>query len=150
MMRKTKMITIALLSILAVLFASSYVFAANPMENAANGVKGAVGGAENVVENAAGAVGGAIKSTVDNAGKGLQRTGDAVHNTTRNAGTVENTTGNDGYRATRTATDGGTLMGMNSTFWTWAVIVIVAAAIAILVWSYMKQGNRHSDNYNDR
>ena len=52
---------------------------------------------------------------------------------------------NNNYTVTRTSAD-NTMMGMNSTAWTWIIIGIAAIGIIAIVWYYTSQTNsNHRD-----
>ena len=51
------------------------------------------------------------------------------------------------YTATRTSTE-ATLLGMNSTAWTWLIVGIAAITIFALIWYYVMQSR--IDNYNNK
>lgn len=122
-----------ILFVAIILFSTSFTFAANKpaMENAANGIRNVVGGAENTIENAASGVANTSKNVtgdVENAGN------------TMNMGTNGNS--GTGYTATRTSTDiagDTTFLGMNSTAWIWLILAIAAVAIVALVYYYSAQ-----------
>ena len=73
---------------------------------------------------------------------GAQDAGNTVAGMT---GSVTNNNNNDnnngGYTAARTSTDEVRIAGMTTNTWTWIIVGITAAAIIILVWSYVKQRN---------
>ena len=124
--------------------------ATNMLEDAANGVRNAVGGAENAIQDAAGGA----TNTVRNMTEGIENGANSATNTMRNATNstkdTNNNMNNEGYVATRTATDAGaaTFMGMTATAWTWLIMGIAAIAIVALVWYY---GNQlRSSRYDDR
>lgn len=138
-------------SILITLILSSSLCFANDAsqmaQDAANGVRNAVGGAENAVEDA-------TKDISNGVENGAQGVTNGVENSAKNAtnkieGATQNTM-NSAYNATRTSVDAnsGTLMGMNATAWTWLIMAISAIAIVALVWYYGTQ--RNSSHYNDR
>lgn len=122
-----------ILFVAIILLSTSFTFAANKpaMENAANGIRNVVGGAENTIENAAAGVANTSKNVtgdVENAGNTMSM------GTNGNSGT--------GYTATRTSTDiagDTTFLGMNSTAWIWLILAIAAVAIVALVYYYSAQ-----------
>lgn len=140
---------LSLLTVVALMFFTSCVFAANnevqdSMTKAGNTVRNVVGGAENIVEDAAGAI-----------GSGVRDIGNAVSNGVE--GMTHNDNNNDGvgYDARRTATartaDGtnnGTFLGMSANTWTWFVLAIAAIAIVGLVWYYAMQNKNEYNNNN--
>lgn len=122
---------------------SIYSFA---MGNIANDVRNFVGGTENVIENAGNTVAGGIRNgfnTVENGTEnvvtdvkdGMQNTGNTVV-----GATTDNN--NNGYTATRTSGE-TKIAGMTTNTWSWLIMGITAAAIIILVWSYIKQKNKN-------
>lgn len=147
---KSKILIVTLLVFSILILSISYTFAAN-QQNVVQGIRNAVGGAENVVEDAG-------KGIVD----GVRNITSAGQNTMENAtsGTKAQNASNkitgtttDDYTSTRTATTraatgttDGTFLGMNSTVWTWLIMAIVGIAIVALVWIYAKQNH---NSYND-
>ena len=69
----------------------------------------------------------------------------ANNNDNNNANNDNNDNGN--YTATRTSAD-NTMLGMNSTAWTWIILGIAAVGIIAIVWYYTSQVNSHN-NRND-
>lgn len=132
-MYKKLLISIAVLTI--AIFSCSVCLANNGLQNAAEDVRNAVGGAENAVEDAAKDISNTSKNATGNLEKGANNTEN--HNTTN----TEKTTTTDGnYTANRTSTAANhTFMGMNATTWTWLIIGIAAIAIVALVWYYSMQ-----------
>ncbi len=123
----------------------SVALSAYAMDNVTNGVRNFVGGTENVVENAGNGIANGIKSGLNTVSGGTQNIVSDVKNGMENAGNsmVSTTdTNNNGYTATRTATDDVKIAGMTTNAWSWIIIGITAAAIILLVWSYIKQKNR--------
>lgn len=143
---KKKLLTVAAILVFSI-FSCTLCFANDAgqmLQDAANGVKNAVGGAENVVENAAGGAANTAKNATQGIENGMNNAGNTMKNTTSNTRTNTNT----GYTATRTSTEPATFMGMTSTAWTWLIMGIAALAIVALVWYYGAQ--MRSSNYNDR
>lgn len=136
-----KKLLISLGVLVAMAFSFTFCFANdnNMLQDAANGVRNVVGGAENTVEDAAKGVSNASKNTTENMENGANKAGNAMTNNNNNA-----------YSATRTSTNAttNTFMGMSATAWTWLIIGIAAIAIVALVWYYGMQLN--STNYDDR
>lgn len=140
------MIKKALISfILTILFVSLTIssFAMNTM---VDGARNIVGGTENMIENAGNNISNGVKNglntvthgtenVVTDVKDGMQNTGNSM------AGMMTSSNNNDGYTAQRTATNGVTVAGMSTNTWSWLIIGITAAAIIILVWSYLKQKN---------
>ena len=136
---KRKVLIISVIGIIISLFSISYTFAANNMNNMAQGIRNAVGEAENVVEGAGSAVGRVVQDGMNTIGNGARNIGNATENT---VGTITN---NDKYTATRTATGNSTTnnsSGMSSTVYTWIIIAITAVGIGVLLWSYIRQNNK--------
>lgn len=153
--------------LLTLIFSFSVCFANNNIgQDAIDGVRNFVGGAENAMEDAARGVSntsrdvtGDLENGANNVGNTMMNNGDNNHttkDTNNNTGTDANTNNNNNnntgnYMATRTATDindDTTLMGMNATTWTWLIIGIAAIAIVALVWYYSMQ--LRSTNYDNR
>ena len=138
---------ISLLTIIALVFFTSSVFATNEtkdsMTKAGNTVRNVVGGAENVVEDAAGAIGTGVKDI----GNAVRDGAEGFTNTFNN---------NDArtYNATRTttrrageSTTTGSFLGMSANTWTWLVLAIAAIAIVGLVWYYAMQNKNEYSNH---
>ena len=122
------------------------------MGNVVNGVRNFVGGTENVIENAGNTVAGGVRNGFNTIGHGTENVINDVSGGVRDTGntvagmtTTNNNNGNDnnGYQATRTATGEVKIAGMTTNAWSWLIVGITAAAIVILVWSYIKQKNRN-------
>ena len=122
------------------------------MGNVANGVRNVVGGTENVIENAGNTVAGGVRNGFNTIGHGTENVINDVRGGVRDTGntvagmtTTNNNNGNNnnGYQATRTATGDVKIAGMTTNAWSWLIVGITAAAIVILVWSYVKQKNRN-------
>lgn len=141
---------ITILTIIAVVALSfSYTFAANDIP-VVDGIRNAVGGAENVVENAGKGVVDGVRN-ITNAGENtMENVAGNIGNGAKNAGNkmAGALTTDNNYNATRTATNatGGTFLGMNSTVFTWLIMAAVGVAIVALIWMYAKQNNT---SYND-
>lgn len=143
MKKKTLITMITLLFVFIFGICSS--FAANNIgQEAVNGVRNVVGGAENVIEDAAGDITGGVRN-------GITGVTDKTQNVTEGAMTSDQS-GNNGYNATRTTaremTNGATngFLGMSATTWTWIIIAIAAVVIIALIWYYARQKN---ENYHD-
>lgn len=122
-----------ILFVAIILLSTSFTFAVTKpaMENAANGIRNVVGGAENTIENAAAGVANTSKNV----------TGD-VENAGNTMGMSTNGNSGTGYTSTRTSTDitgDTTFLGMNSTAWIWLILAIAAVAIVALVYYYSAQ-----------
>lgn len=134
-MYKKLLITTAVLII--GIFSFSTCFANNELQDAADGVRNVVGGAENAIEDAAKNISNASKDATEKMEQGANNIGNTMtnnHNNNRNE--IAN---NNNYTATRTATTDNTFMGMNATAWTWLIMGIAAIAIIALVWYYSMQ-----------
>ena len=158
-MNKKFLISFAI--ILCVVFSFSVCFAADGMGGAVNTVRNFVGGVENTVENVANGVSNASKDATGSMENGMNTaTGSMFNNDRTSTGTTGTTMngGNDNYGASRTATGGvvtratdtddTTIMGMNSTAWTWLILGITAIAIIAIVSYYSMQftNNRHNND----
>ena len=145
-MYKKLLVSVGIL--LALIFSFSICFA----NDAVNGVRNVVGGAENAVEGAVKGITNASKNVTGAMENGANNVGNAITNHTNNTTTAHTTTNNaktNTYTATRTATTGNaTFMGMNATTWTWLIMGIAAIAIVALVWYYSMQFR--STNYDNR
>ena len=149
-----KKIFVALAILTIGIFSFSICFANNDhmLENAANGVRNVVGGAENAIEDGA--------RDIANTTKGATR---AAENSMDNAtGMTENTNNNNNnnnsemngndrtnsntYIVTRTSTTDSRFMGMNATAWTWLILGIAGIAIVALVWYYGSQMRTNHDD----
>ena len=149
-----KKIFVALAILTIGIFSFSICFANNDhmLEDAANGVRNVVGGAENAIEDGArdianttkGATG-AAENSMDNA------TGMTVNTNNNNNNNNSEMNGNDRtnsntYIATRTSTTDSRFMGMNATAWTWLILGIAGIAIVALVWYYGSQMRTNHDD----
>ena len=139
--------SLLLISIIAILLISISVpvFA---MGNVTNNVRNFVGGTENMIENAGNTVSNGVKNGLNTVGQGTQNVMNDMRNGMNNAEnsmtagmTTDNKNG--GYTATRTTTDDITVAGMTTNTWSWVIVALTAAAIGILLWSYMKQRNKN-------
>ena len=152
-MKKKLFITAIILAIFTFAFIPN-VFANTGMDNAVNGIRNFVGGAENVVEDAGkGAVNG-IKDGVNAIGNGARDVTNGIDNgmnrDNRTSGIT--TDNNGGYTATRTSADTGAtgLFGnVSNDVWTWMVLAIVGIIIVALVMYYAKQNNITTYNHDD-
>ena len=125
------------------IFSFSVCFANNDgsmLQDAANGVRDAVGGAENAIEDGA--------KDIANTTKGVTGSAENAMENKDNSGMTQNNnrTNNSNYIATRTATTNSTFMGMSSTAWTWLIIGIAGIAIVALVWYYGSQIRTSNDD----
>lgn len=157
-----KKILLSICITVALVFSVTYTFAANMLEDAANGVRNVVGGAENAVEDAAKDVSNTSKDItgdMENAGKSVVN--DANNNGSNNSenmgrnndDVMRATDNGSNYTATKTATTGNnaTVLGMTSNTWTWLILGIAAIAIVALVWYYSTQitGDNHYNDHNE-
>ena len=137
-----KMLVIFAILIIGI-FSFSVCFANNDgsmLQDAANGVRDAVGGAENAIEDGA--------KDIANTTKGVTGSAENAMENKDNSGMTQNNnrTNNSNYTATRTATTNSTFMGMSSTAWTWLIIGIAGIAIVALVWYYGSQIRTSNDD----
>lgn len=140
-MYKKMLVIFAILTI--GIFSFSVCFANNDgsmLQDAANGVRDAVGGAENAIEDGA--------KDIANTTKGATGSAENAMENKDNSGMTQNNnrTNNSNYTATRTATTNSTFMGMSSTAWTWLIIGIAGIAIVALVWYYGSQIRTSNDD----
>mgnify|MGYP000866348899 FL=1 len=140
-MYKKMLVIFAILTI--GIFSFSVCFANNDgsmLQDAANGVRDAVGGAENAIEDGA--------KDIANTTKGVTGSAENAMENKDNSGMTQNNnrTNNSNYIATRTATTNSTFMGMSSTAWTWLIIGIAGIAIVALVWYYGSQIRTSNDD----
>ena len=140
-MYKKMLVIFAILTI--GIFSFSVCFANNDgsmLQDAANGVRDAVVGAENAIEDGA--------KDIANTTKGVTGSAENAMENKDNSGMTQNNnrTNNSNYIATRTATTNSTFMGMSSTAWTWLIIGIAGIAIVALVWYYGSQIRTSNDD----
>ena len=132
-----------LLFLVITFFSVTYCFAndfSRDMHDAANGVRDAVGGAENTVE---GAAAGVVEGSKDIT-RGIENAGQNMKNNMQSS--MQNTTN---YSTARTSTTGttsnnATFLGMNSTMWIWLILALAAIGISAIVYNFSKQ---NSDDY---
>ena len=138
-MKKKILISFALTVLLIFIAISS--FAMNTMVDSARNM---VGGTENMLENAGNNISNGVKNglntvthstenVVTDVKDGMQNVGNSM------AGVMNG--GDNSYTAQKTASDEITVAGMTTNTWSWIIIGITAAAIGILIWSYLKQKN---------
>jgi len=120
-------------------FASNMVRSgANALGTIAEGTSNAVIAGSDALVDAGRAVGGAT----ENAFHGMQNTmnGDDTMMSNNSRTTDSRNESNAAYTATQTATGGTpaepTLFGMNSTMWTWMIVLLTAVGIGSLIWFY--------------
>lgn len=147
-MKKKFIFTFSLIA-LSIIFACSYSFAANNIgQEAVDGVRNFVGGAENVIENTANGVISGVRNITGDTENTLS------HNDNMGAMNNRNNNPTEDYTATRTATrtattDNNSLMGISSTMWTWIIMAILGVALIALVWYYSKQFSGNYNSHND-
>ena len=138
-----------IISIITILFISIAIpsFA---MDNVANGIRNFVGGTENAIENAGNNIANGVKNGLNTVSHGTENVVTDVRDGMQNTGntmvgmtTTNNNNNNDRYTATRTSTEEMRIAGMTTDTWSWIIIGITAAAIGILVWSYIRQKNKN-------
>ena len=163
-----KKIFVGLLLAFSIILSFSYCFAENENHSMTNSIRNAVGGAENAmndaakgigntaqnagnaIKNGAGAIGNTIQGATNNAGNtvkdSMNKTGNSIENGMNNIENKNNANSDnngDNYTATRTSAD-NTVMGMNSTVWTWVIIGVAAIGIIALIWYYTSQVNNNN------
>ncbi len=149
-----KKIFVALAILTIGIFSFSICFANNDhmLEDAANGVRNVVGGAENAIEDGArdianttkGATG-AAENSMDNATGMTENTNNNNNNNNSEMNGNDRTNSNT-YIATRTSTTDSRFMGMNATAWTCLILGIAGIAIGALVWYYGSQMRTNHDD----
>lgn len=132
-----------------ILFGITYSFAGNNMgEDAVEGIRNFVGGAENVVEDTAKDVGEGIRTGITDVKDAAQ---DTTHDMTRD------NRNNGNYSATRTSarttSTGNSFLNMGATAWSLFIIATLGIITVALVWYYGKQNEinvtrNHSNNDN--
>ena len=138
-----------LLTLIATILFISIAISSFAVGNIVNGVRNAVGGTENALEDVGNDITSGIRNgfnTMENgtenmmtdARNGMENTENTVAGMTTNGDNNGN-----GYTAARTSTDDTTVAGMTTNTWSWIIIGITIAAIAILVWSYIRQQNKN-------
>ena len=149
-----KKIFVALAILTIGIFSFSICFANNDhmLEDAANGVRNVVGGAENAIEdgardiaNTTKGVTGAAENSMDNATGMTENTNNNNNNNNSEMNGNDRTNSNT-YIATRTSTTDSRFMGMNATAWTWLILGIAGIAIVALVWYYGSQMRTNHDD----
>ena len=138
-----------IISIITILFISIAI-PAFAMDNVANGIRNFVGGTENVLEDAGNNISNGIKNGLNTVSNGTENVMTDVKdgmqdmgNTMAGMRTTDNNSNNSRYTATRTSTEEIRIAGMTTDTWSWIIIGITAAAIGILVWSYIRQKNKN-------
>ena len=148
-MKKKLFITAIVLAIFTFAFIPN-VFANTDMDNAVNGIRNFVGGAENVMEDAGKSVVNGVKDGANAVGNGARDVANGIDN---GMNRDNRTSGNNGgYTATRTSADTGAtgLFGnVSNDVWTWMVLAIVGIIIVALVMYYAKQNNITTYNHDD-
>lgn len=149
-----KKIFVALAILTIGIFSFSICFANNDhmLEDAANGVRNVVGGAENAIEDGARDIAnttksatGAAENSMDNATGMTENTNNNNNNNNSEMNGNDRTNSNT-YIATRTSTTDSRFMGMNATAWTWLILGIAGIAIVALVWYYGSQMRTNHDD----
>ncbi len=102
----------------------------NDMRNTTEDMKN---GAENMMNDAKSSMDNMMEDTTEN----MQNSGNMMYEEPINSN----------YTATRTSTE-STLLGMNSTAWTWLIVGVAAIAIFALIWYYVMQSR--INNYDNR
>lgn len=157
----SKKIILSIIFLTAIVFSFNYVFAENMAQDAANTMNDSIDKTQNTMNNAGNAVRDAGNSAMNAVNDTVNGTMNAVNeltrdrdnNTTNNyEGNTSNTNNNNmnmagtndnaNYTATRTSAE-GTILGMNSTAWTWLIMGAVAIAIVALIWYYAMQTSEH-------
>ncbi len=127
-MYKKLLISFIVLTFCIFSFSVCFANSEHMLQDAANGVRDAVGGAENTIENG-------VKDISNTAKDATGKTENATKNAT---GMTQNN--NSNYNATRTSTtSNNTFMGMSATAWTWLILGVAGIAIVALVWYYGTQ-----------
>ena len=152
-MKKKLFITAIVLAIFTFAFIPN-AFANTDMDNAVNGIRNFVGGAENVMEDAGKSVVNGVKDGANAVGNGARDVANGIDNgMNRDNITSGVATGNNGgYTATRTSADTGAtaLFGnVSNDVWTSMVLAIVGIIIVALVMYYAKQNNITTYNHDD-
>ena len=152
-MKKKLFITAIVLAIFTFAFIPN-AFENTDMDNAVNGIRNFVGGAENVMEDAGKSVVNGVKDGANAVGNGARDVANGIDNgMNRDNRTSSMTTDNNGgYTATRTSADTGAtgLFGnVSNDVWTWMVLAIVGIIIVALVMYYAKQNNITTYNQYD-
>lgn len=149
-MKKKTLITISI-ALCVFMYGISYSFASNNMaQDAVQGIRNVVGGAENVLEDTASGVVNGIK---DATGATQNTASDVMGYAERNIGGAMTQDNNRDYTATRTATtanSNATLFGLNSTAWAWMIMAILGVVVVALVWYYGKQKEVNAKHEKDR
>lgn len=123
-------------------FASNMVRSgANALGTVAEGTSNAVIAGSDALVDAGRAVGGATENTFHSMQNTMNNTGAKMTDEQKNDRTNDKTSDNNGaYTATQTATGRNatepTLFGMNSTMWTWMIVLLTAVGIGSLIWFY--------------
>ncbi|MBR3249421.1 MAG: hypothetical protein IKF83_01825 [Clostridia bacterium] len=147
----SKKIILSIILLTAIVLSFNCVFAENMAQDAANTVNDSIDKTQNTMNNA----GNAIKDAGNSAMNAVNSTVNGAMNTVneltqdRNTSNTDNnnmnmagTNDNANYTTTRTSAE-GTILGMNSTAWTWLIMGAVAIAIVALIWYYAMQTSDH-------
>lgn len=153
----SKKIILSIGILIAAVLSYSFVFAENMMQDATNTVNSSIDKTQDAVNNAGNAIKDAGNSVMNATNNVVNGTMNAVDDLTRDRNTNptntsdsydsnQNMNNNSRYSATRTSNQ-GTLLGMNSTMWTWIIMGIVGIAIVALIWYYSMQTT--DNNYDE-
>ena len=145
----SKKVFATLLIVFALVLCSNFSFAAN---NLGDNIKDSMNKTGIAMQN----MGNDVKNAVSGAGNAVEGMFSNDNNNNQNndnkmmSGIMNNNDNNGSYTATRTATaTNGTLLGMNSTAWTWLILGIATIAIVALVWYYGKQYDNNKTRIDD-
>lgn len=108
-----------------------------------SGVETIANDAGNAIKDTAGAVGNGVQNIANNSGNELKKSGEKMSNEGNNIAKA-NENNNNGYTAQRTGINN---MMNNSTFWTWAIIALVAVGIIAAIIYYTSQNNSEHNRY---
>ena len=137
-----KKIILSVFLLTTFVFSFNYVFAENMAQDAANTLNDSVDKTQNTMNNAGNAIQDAGNGAMNAINNAANSTMNAVNTLTQDRDNTTTTNNTTGYTATRTANQ-GTVLGMDSTTWTWIIMGLVGIAIASLVWYYAAQTSNH-------
>ena len=145
-----KKIILSIITMISLLSICIYSFA---MDNVTNNIRGFVGGAENIVENMVNDVSGGVKSGLNTVESGTENVVNDVRDGSQDAentaiGVVTDNNNGNGYTASMTSTDQNGIANMSNNMWTWIIVGIIALAIGLMVWAYVRNKN-NNDMYID-
>lgn len=121
----------------------------NGGQEVVNGIRNAVGGAENVMEDTATGIVNGIKngtSSLENSMNDNMNTTNMMDNNNNSTRNMNSDASN--YTATRTATTDTTVAGLDANTWMWIAIIAAIIGIVALVWSFIRDNNTRN-YYND-